>query len=196
MGIENVKSGKLLYHLTRLDNLDSILENGLLSRKIVKDNNMGFSDVADQEIISKRTRLGLDKYVPFHFHPYSSFDVAVKNKYLDEEFIYICITRELAKYNKFKILPMHPLSIEECILLDYDQGFNEIDWETMQTVGVNDDYTKHVKMAECLTDLRVTIDCIQCIYVKNEETKVLVEEKLDEKGIYVQPPFVNVQKWF
>jgi hypothetical protein len=47
MGIENARNGKLLYHLTRLYNLDSILENGLLSRKTVKDNNMRFSDVAD-----------------------------------------------------------------------------------------------------------------------------------------------------
>lgn len=196
MGIENVGNGKLLYHLTRLDNLDSILENGLLSRKIVKNNNINFSDVADQEIISKRTKLGLDEYIPFHFHPYSSFDVAVKNTYPEKEFIYICIKRELAKYNKFKILPKHPLSIEECDLLGYDEGFNQIDWDTMQTIGVNDEYTKHVKMAECLTNLVVPVNCFQCIYVKNEQSKLLVEKKLKETGAEFPPPFVSVQKWF
>lgn len=195
MGIGNAKNGKLLYHLTRLYNLDSILENGLLSRKTVKDNNISFLDVADQEIISKRTKFGLDKYIPFHFHPYSSFDVAVKNTYA-EEFIYICIKRELAKDNNFKILPKHPLSIEKCGLLDYDEGFNQIDWETMQTIGVNDEYTKQVKMAECLTDLVIPVDYFQCIYVKDEKSKLLVEEKLVHKGKQFPPPFVSVQKWF
>ena len=78
MAIDNIKTGKLLYHLTRLSNLDSILEHGLISRKLVKDNGVRFFDIADSEIISKRTELGLDEYTPFHFHPYSSFDVAVK----------------------------------------------------------------------------------------------------------------------
>ncbi|MEG6617390.1 DarT ssDNA thymidine ADP-ribosyltransferase family protein [Peptococcaceae bacterium 1198_IL3148] len=109
------------------------MENGLLSRKFIKENNMNFSDVADQEIISKRTMLGLDDYIPFHFHPYSSFDVAVKSAHTDKEFIYICITRELAKNNNFKVLPIHPLSKEQCKLLEYDEGFNAIDWDTMHT---------------------------------------------------------------
>lgn len=33
MGIENVKQGKLIYHLTKLSNLDSILELVLLPRE-------------------------------------------------------------------------------------------------------------------------------------------------------------------
>ena len=30
--IMKIKDGRLLYHLTHIDNLDSIIENGLLSR--------------------------------------------------------------------------------------------------------------------------------------------------------------------
>jgi hypothetical protein len=137
----------------------------------------------------------LDEYIPFHFHPYSSFDVAVKNTY-SEEFIYICIKRELARDNNFKILPKHPLSINECELLEYDEGFNQIDWETMQTVGVKDEYTKQVKMAECLTDLEIPVDCFQCIYVKNEVSKLLIEGKLAQNGTQFPPPYVSVQNWF
>ena len=35
MGIETAKTGKLLYHLTKLDNLESIIKYGLLPRKKV-----------------------------------------------------------------------------------------------------------------------------------------------------------------
>ena len=52
MAIGNIKTGKLLYHLTRLSNLGSILKNGLVSRKLVEDNDVHFFDVADQEIIT------------------------------------------------------------------------------------------------------------------------------------------------
>ncbi|CVN54338.1 DarT ssDNA thymidine ADP-ribosyltransferase family protein [Bacillus altitudinis] len=196
MAIHNIKTGKLLYHLTRLSNLDSILEHGLISRKLVKDNGVRFFDIADSEIISKRTELGLDEYTPFHFHPYSSFDVAVKSTYEDEEFMYICITRDLAKHNKFKILPTHPLNNEgNYHLYDYDEGFEKIDWNTMHTLGTEDRYTKNVKMAECLTPLSVPAKFFKCIYVKNEKTRSDVQNKLQSKGINKTPPFVNIGQW-
>lgn len=194
MGLDNVKNGNLLYHLTKLENLESVLQNGLLSRKLVKDNNIGFKDVADNEIISKRSKLGLDKYTPFHFHPYSAFDVAVKNNY-QEEFIYICITRKLARDNKFKILPEHPLTVEDCIIYEYNEGFGKIDWDTMQKKGTIDEYSKHVKMAECLTELVIPAKYFHIIYVKSEETKKKVENMLSKYGINKKPPYVDTQVW-
>lgn len=196
MAMGNIKESRLLYHLTRLSNLDSIIEHGLVSRKLVKDNDVKFFDIADQQIISKRTELGLDEYTPFHFHPYSSFDVAVKNTYANEEFIYICIRRDLARDNNFKILPRHPLNDEENFqLYDYDEGFEAIDWETMHTPGTDDRYTKNVKMAECLTPLIVPAKLFHCIFVKNETTRAIVKEKLQSKDITKTPPFVDIGPW-
>ena len=194
MTINKIKEGKLLYHLTKLENLDSIIKNGLLPRKYAKD--LKFCDVANPEIIEKRSKFNLDKYTPFHFHPYSAFDVAVKGTYSEDDFIYICIKRQLAKQNNFKILPKHPLSINECSLLEYDNGFNEIDWDAMQTSGNEDEYIKHVKMAECVTDLRIPVEKFFCIYVKDEKNKKIVEDMLTENGLKFPPPFVNIQKWF
>lgn len=196
MANEKIKQGKLLYHLTRLSNLDSIIEHGLVSRKLVKDNDVRFFDIADQEIISKRTILGLDEYTPFHFHPYSSFDVAVKRTYPDEEFIYICIKRDLAKSKNFKILPRHPLNNEENFqLYDYDEGFEAFDWDIMHTPGTEDRYAKSVKRAECLTPLIVPAKLFHCIYVKNEATRASVREKLKSEGITNTPPFVDIGLW-
>lgn len=81
----------------------------------------------------------MDEYIPFHFHPYSAFDVAVKKTHAGEEMIYICITRSLARYNNFRILPKHPLALEECQLYDYDKGFEMIDWDILTRVGQNDE---------------------------------------------------------
>lgn len=194
MAINNIRRGKLLYHLTELENLPSIIEHGLLPRKYAKQ--FKFKDVANQEIIEKRSKFNLDEYTPFHFHPYSAFDVAVKSEHKDDNLIYICIRREVARANGFKILPKHLLSISECTLYEYDEGFNKIDWEAMQTPGNENEYVKHVKMAECITDLMIPVDGFASIYVKDDETKELVESLLNKNDVDFPPPFVNVQKWF
>lgn len=197
MAMQNIQQGKLLYHLTRLDNLESIIVNGLASRKLVKTHKVGFTDVADPTIITKRTELGLDEYVPFHFHPYSSFDKAVKSTYSNDKFVYITLQRTVAKENKFKILTRHPLSGETNVeLLEYDEGIKAIDWEAMHTMGTENEYIKNVKMAECLTNLLVPVKVFNSICVKDEETKKIVEEILAAKGIQAPPPYVNIQKWF
>lgn len=197
MGLEGVRDKKLLYHLTRVDNVEMIINHGLLPRRRLIEQKMLFEDVADQQIISKRQELGLDIYTPFHFHPYSAFDVAVKNTYPTDKFVYICIKRALAEFNDFKILVKHPLSQQECILYNYADGINNIDWETMEKAGEVDEYSRNVKMAECLTDKCIPAELFQCVYVPDVETQQYVEGVFRNKGISEQPPYVNIQsKWF
>lgn len=197
MGLEGVREKKLLYHLTKASNMESIINHGLVPRRYLLEQNMFFGDVADREIITKRKELDLDRYTPFHFHPYSAFDVAVKNTYSTEKFVYICIKRALAEFENFKILIKHPLSQQECILYDYMEGIRSIDWDTMEKAGATDEYSRNVKMAECLTYKRIPAELFQCVYVPNEETKQYIEELFQNKGITEQPPYVNIQpNWF
>lgn len=197
MGIEEARKQNLLYHLTKLSNLESIIKYGLLPRRKVIQQRIRFNDIADVEIISKRQELGLDRYTPFHFHPYSAFDVAVKNKYRDEDMIYLCIGRQTARLEGYKILPKHPLSENECQLYDYDEGFELIDWDTLQEKKRTDGYAKQVKMAECLTDRTIYITDFRCMYVKSEAVKRRVIEIMRENGVNFPPPYINVQEvWF
>ena len=197
MGLENVKSGKLLYHLTELKNLESIIRFGLIPRKVLLENTVTFEDIANPEIIVKRERLGLDEYIPFHFHPYTAFDLAVKKQHANDEMMYICIRRELARRNNFKVLPKHPLSLEDYQLYEYEEGFKRIDWDTMAKVGLTDPDSKQTKMAECLSAKVIPVDCFQCFYVPSEQSKEFAENTLRAYGIKFPPPFVNVMpQWF
>ncbi len=197
MGLDNVRDKKLLYHLTKLSNMEMIISQGLLPRRYLIEKSMKFGDVADPQIIGKREKFKLDQYIPFHFHPYSAFDVAVKNTYSDDKFVYICIKRALAEFNGFKVLPKHPLSQQDCILYDYPDGMNRIDWDTMQKTGATDEYSRNVKMAECLTDKGIPAKLFQCVYVPDSDTKKYIEELFWENGITEQPPYVDMQpKWF
>ena len=197
MGLENVKSGKLLDQLSELKNLESIIRFGLIPRKVRLENTVTFEDRANPEIIVKRERLGLDEYIPFHFHPYTAFDLAVKKQHANDEMMYICIRRELARRNNFKVLPKHPLSLEDCQLYDYEEGFKRIDWDTMARVGLTDPDSKQTKMAECLSAKVIPVDCFQCFYVPSEQSKEFAENTLRAYGIKFPPPFVNVMpRWF
>lgn len=197
MGLDNAKDGKLLYHLTELENLESIILEGLKPRKMLLENRAHFADIADPNIISERTILGLDQYIPFHFHVYSAFDVAVKNNHVDEQLVYICIHRNFAKANNFKILPRHPLSKEEYKLYDYDTGMEEIDWDILMEVGSRADGAKNIKMAECLSDMIIPASCFQSIAVATKENKEYVERLLQECNIDYPPPYVDIQPmWF
>ncbi len=197
MGIETAKTQNLLYHLTKLSNLESIVKYGMLPRRRVQEQGLHFGDIADSEIISKRQELGLDSYTPFHFHPYSAFDVAVKHKYADEDMIYLCITRRKAHNENYKILLQHPLSESDCQLYNYEDGFERIDWVTLQEKNRTDNYARQVKMAECLTDNTIHIEEFFCIYVKSERVKNEVIKILRDNGaIFPSANIYEREIWF
>jgi len=197
MGIENAKEGMFLYHLTKVDNYESIVRNGMVARNVLIRNNANFKDVADVEIIKKRALMKLDDYIPFHFHPYSAFDVAVKNKYGAKRMMYMCVYRNLARQKKFKILPRHPLSNSRFDLFEYDDGFNEIDWGILQDKNRADNYAKEVKMAECLYEGVLKIGDFAQIYVPSEEVGREIDDIMNKYGIVFNRPRITVQEvWF
>lgn len=111
--------------------------------------------------------------------------------------IYICIHRNFAKANNFKILPRHPLAKEEYKLYDYNTGMEEIDWDTLMAVGSKAEGAKNIKMAECLSDKIIPAYCFQSIAVATNEDKKYVEQLLIECKIDYPPPYVDVQPlWF
>lgn len=104
--------GKLIYHITSIDNLPSILKFGLLSRKcILQNHDIHFTDIADPEILSKRERYkeALSQYVLFHFFAKNPFDGAVCEKYGSENMAIIAVWRSICEHNNYQIIPSHPL---------------------------------------------------------------------------------------
>lgn len=210
LGLATVKTGKLLYHLTDIKNLPSIIKYGLLPRNELQKITTKFSDIANPEIINERKNTNLDRYIPLHFHPYSAFDTIVKRSNPKIDFVYLCITRDFAKQNGFLILPKHPLSKIDCEQsspLPYNEGFNQIDWDIMSKTKeqlranfINEDYAKQVKMAECLANRPIRIEEFFCIYTKNEKSKKKVEQLLIsffDKSYIIYLPHVFIQNnWF
>lgn len=180
---KRIEDQYLLYHLTCMDNLPSILDTGLRSRASVKGE---FVDVADGEIITGREALNLQTMVPFHFFTKNPFDGRVLKDHKEKSFCIISVCREFAKENGWKVIPKHPLSTSSVIdLLDYEQGMAQIDWELMNIRDYKNAECKSVCMAECLSSVTVEPKNFHCIFVKNDNEKKYVERLIKQQGLSI-----------
>ncbi len=173
--------GKLLYHITHIDNIQSILKYGLLSRnKLENLKSVIFKDIADQDIIEKRKEQLLQNYVLFHFFSKNPFDGNVCQKYGSENMAIIAIYRPIDKTNFF-IIPTHPLDVnKDPDIYPYDEGFKLINWDIiddLQNRDYHDPIIRKACMAECLCAVSINPKNIAYIYVYSDEIK----EKLIKK---------------
>lgn len=175
----DIRTQKLLYHLTDLANLDSIFTHGLLPRSELSS----FSDVADAEIILSRQQLGLESQVPFHFFARNPFDGRVQINNRDKQFVLITVTREFARANGWKVVPKHPLSGHDVQLLDYDQGIEAIDWQSMNERNYQIDDCRRVCMAECLSPAAVPASRFFSIFVADEGSEKKVRTLMDANSL-------------
>lgn len=168
--------GKLLYHITKTDNMQSILENGLLPRADIEKNGYSFSDIADHNILADREKhkSPLSQYVPFHFYTKTPFDGDVCQRYGAKNMTIIAIKRDMYKTDNFSIIPTHPLHQNSPEIFPYKDGFGKIQWSILDDRD-NRDYSnpeiKNACMAECLVPHRVDPSDFFTVFVPDEETK-------------------------
>lgn len=187
----SIRQGKLIYHQTKLDNLESIVKYGLKSRINLKQENVEFQDVADSQILEGRSKNGLDNYVPFHFHPRTAFDYKIRSNNPNSPFIFLCMYRDIAAKNGAIILPAHPLSNIKPQVYPYNEGINIIDWDTMDKNQNDVGYNSNVRMAECLLKDEVKIQLISMIFANNENDKNKVHDILDKYKIHNIKVIIN-----
>ncbi len=173
--------GKLLYHLTSIENLDSIFQNGLQSRSTLVAG--GFNDVADADIINSRQQYNLDRYVPFHFFAKSPFDYGVQRSLPEQRLALIAVRRTIAEANDWRIIPRHPLARVGYEILDYADGIEAIDWELIATRDYDDRECKLACMAECLSPNTVLPEKFFSIYLRNRVDRDFVINLANRHGV-------------
>lgn len=175
----SIKEQKLLYHLTSLNNIGSILEKGLQPRSVLH----GFHDVADAEILAGRREHGLGDYVPFHWFARNPFDGRVQKRRPEELFVLVSVRRSMAAQRNWKILPRHPLAKQEFRFYDYKEGFESIDWELMDTRDYGNAQCKSVCMAECLSPLPVSSSDFFMLFVPTVSVERLVVLEIENREL-------------
>ncbi|HBO94845.1 MAG TPA: DUF4433 domain-containing protein [Gammaproteobacteria bacterium] len=188
---KKIKKGLLVYHLTALGNLPSILEHGLKSRSTLPSAN--FEDIADQEIITSRRTNGLEELVPFHFFSKTPFDYAAQHNHREQPFVFITVKRNYASENNWRIIPSHPLSGQAPNIMDYKSGFDAINWDLMESdqhrYDTNPEY-KQTCMAECLSESTVDAKNFHSILVRREDDAIRVRAMLNNFGLKMH---LNIQ---
>lgn len=186
--------GKLLYHITRIDNLPSILESGLMPRRLLRESEISFCDIADPEIISKREayKTDLSKFVLFHFFVRNPFDCAVCHNFGAENMAIIAIGRNTSMVRNSKIIPTHPLDVAEPDIYPYDEGLQLIEWDILDMQEGRDYSDPEIRkacMAECLISRIVRPREFEYVYVKDAvaERRVRGMEGSDGIRIVVNP---------
>ena len=177
-----VKDKKLLYHLTDIDNLGSILSNGLLSRKKLIDSGEKFVDTANKEILEKREgeEFPLSEFVPFHFFSRNPYDYAIFNKQDIDNLVYITIYRDKVQNEAF-IVPEHPVSKNKPKIYPYKEGFNLIKWDIIEADDRDyaDPDTRRICMAECIVRDSVPPEFFARLYVGSEPAEARVRALVD-----------------
>lgn len=184
------KEGRLLYHITALDNLESIIMNGLQPRIGLSN----FTDIADKEILQERKLFKLESYTPFHFFAGTPFAGSVQLTHPDVDFVYLTIQRDKAIKANFSIIPSHPLHYNGTPL-DWNNGFQAIDWNLMGERNYGNPKCKEICMAEAIYGGTIKISHFHCIYVKDESTLKKVKA-LFEKHNLIGITFVNINQGF
>jgi hypothetical protein len=189
MGRINPKNGKLLYHITRVDNIGNIVKEGLKTRNNLESaEDKKFGDTANHEILEKRKEGNLDEYVPFHFFEGCPYDGRVKKDNPDHGFAIICVTRDKVKDNCI-IINGHPLNHTQIEKLDWDEGMKQIDWDLIDKREYSDEACKQACMSEALYKGDMPSSLFQSIKVPDQKTKDNLEKIKKELNLSF---FVNI----
>lgn len=205
---EGVKHRKfrLLGYITHVDNLQSILEKGILSHEEVQKENIQYKAVYNQEIVNirkeKKTPEGksLWQYVNLYRWPRNTMLYTVlKNSERNSICVITCypvsvkklpgvlITDGNAANNQTK---MYPIEAEEGVLRELEDVENLEYWNTA-------DGTKRRLQAEVLVPNRIPAEHIQSIYVPNEEVERKVKQNISNKSVEViKEPYIFFQPEF
>jgi hypothetical protein len=116
------------------------------------------------------------------------FDYGVirKPEHAQKRFVYLAVERTYARQQRWQIIPRHPLagggSYE---LLDWDSGFERIDWEQLDKRGnwATDRECKLACMAEAVASTSVPFAAVKAFFCQTIEDTTTVK-KLAPQGTW------------
>lgn len=201
----------LLYHITHIDNLRSILQNnGLLAQAIVQKDVQTYIDVANSDIQSRRSRTkipiatggNLHDYVPFYFAPRSPmlYSVCHQGGIEQEKMIYFMTNTEMIEQNSlaFVFTDAHAIMMFTNFYDDLTE-LEQIDWDIMKATVWADDTNhpnrKSKRQAEFLVHEKVPLEVCIGFATMNAKMQQELQTILDEFNIEI-PIGVRRQFYF
>jgi O-acetyl-ADP-ribose deacetylase (regulator of RNase III) len=204
-----------LYYITHVDNLQSILDLGILSHRDVEQRGIRYTPIYDQQIVSRRERTktpegrSLWHYINLYFQPRNPmlFRVLQEIEDADDKIVILKLRRDLISQARF-ITDGNAAHSQSTIydrpqapIEDIRNGLNLQYWKA-------EDGSKRRIMAEALMADTVSPDYIECIYVaQNSDSKIYNRVKgiiqasrypaidiVSEPALFFRPEAINLLK--
>ncbi len=193
--IPNHQKGRYFYHFTHIENLDSILKNGLISTNRKSALAIDHTDVANQEIQNRRSDMDVTcspygkvhDYVPFYFTRTNPMLLSLTlSKNVDQPFIvFFAIPMEKLREYKIVFTDASANTGSPPNFYNNPEDLEKLDWNTIDSKkwGTADSDARHKKMAEALVLDSVPVDWIDTVIVWNEDIKKRVTATFEEHNI-------------
>ncbi len=193
----NVKS---LYYITHLDNLSSILRYGIFSHQQIKNQNIRFEPIYNQEIVANREQKltpdhkSLWEYANVYFQPRNPMLYKVLNE-TDKKNIIILGIKSQIMQTKGALISLGNAAHSLTAIVDIKTGLPLINGEYWSVINNDwwkaEDGTKRKIMAECLIPNLIPPTEIHSIYVTNSlvanSVRAILDQYSDTVAVVTEP---------
>ena len=204
---------KYFYHFTHLDNLDSIIKNGLLCTKNKDDKGISHYNIANKTIQGRRSEMDVvcdgqnfgkvHDFVPFYFSTKNPMQLAIINqKKVDQpELIFFGVKTSLIESKKFIFTNSSANSVIPPSFYNDIKYLDQLDWDIINSYKWSFiEVQKQKRMAEVLVkDFKFEyIDHIVVFneFIKNEVEKIFEDNNISNKPRIEFEPVENKRFYF
>ncbi|HEA69903.1 MAG TPA: DUF4433 domain-containing protein [Desulfobacterales bacterium] len=204
MSVSQNLENRHAYHFTHFQNLDSIIDNEILSTNLKISKGVEHKNIAEKGIQSRRSAMlvpcAQDKrvhdYVPFYFSKKTSMQLGVINKKNVDQAYLIYFLIPVSVIEKIDGTVFSDASANTEVPPNFHnfsqvEELENLNWEAIDSKKWSspNDTVRHQKMAELLIPDQVMLSDIKSIVVWNKFIKGKVEEVFKSKG--VKPPEIR-----
>ncbi|MCD4664024.1 MAG: DarT ssDNA thymidine ADP-ribosyltransferase family protein [Bacteroidales bacterium] len=196
--------GKYFFHFTHIENLESIVKNGLLSTNKKKELGLKHTNVASETIQHRRSEMDVTcspngkvhDYVPFYFTSTNPMLLSLINhKNIDQPFIiFIAVSVEIIIEDNVVFTDASANTTDPPNFYNNPNDLDKLDWDAINKKkwGSSSDGERHKRMAEVLIFEQVPFDRIDSIIVWNESfrketVKIFKDNNLSIPNVTYQP---------
>lgn len=200
MAVSENHKWRYIFHFTDMENLDSIIKNGLLCTNEKEKIGIKHKNIANMTIQERRAIMDVPvgpggkvhDYVPFYFSSINPMLLKKLNeKNVDQQFIiYLCVKIQRLEENDAVFTDASANTSVSPNFYDDTNNLDQLDWEAIdrKSWGVTSDEDRHKKMAEALIHNKIEIGDIDTIIVYNDWARKKVLKAFEDNK--VTPPSV------
>jgi len=194
------------YYITHVENLPSILQNGILCHRKVEEEKVLYTPIYDREIVENRKNIQLKDgknlwdFVNLYFQPRNAmlYRIMYFSGVKGEDVCIIGVTNSILNRGDIFITDGNAASYNTQFYSgkDIDKNLKKIREMIDKEWWANEDGSKRQLMAECLVPERVLPDQISEIYVPDHAARLKVEKKISQLKIGREIPVIPEPELF